>query len=98
MNRGDCVGWMARRCYPMPPKSSCLGCPLHVQAQWQEIKRSPEWADTVAVDHAIRRGVKGREQFMHRDRVPLDQADLSTAEDRGQLNLFINECEGMCGV
>jgi len=35
---------------------------------------------------------------MHRSLVPLDQVDLSTAEDRGQLNLFLNECEGMCGV
>jgi hypothetical protein len=30
--------------------------------------------------------------------VPLDQADLSTAADRGQLDLWLNECEGMCGV
>jgi hypothetical protein len=35
---------------------------------------------------------------MHAQRVPLEQVDLSTAEDRGQLSLFNNECEGMCGV
>jgi hypothetical protein len=35
---------------------------------------------------------------MHAQRVPLDQVDLSTPEDHGQLNLFNNECEGMCGV
>ena len=33
-----------------------------------------------------------------RDRVPLAEVDFSTAEERGRLNLFINECEGMCGV
>jgi hypothetical protein len=30
--------------------------------------------------------------------VPLDASDLSTAADRGQLDLWPNECEGMCGV
>lgn len=38
------------------------------------------------------------EQFMHAKRIPLGQVDFSTLEERGQLNLFINECEGMCGV
>jgi hypothetical protein len=30
--------------------------------------------------------------------MPLDQADLSTPADRGQLDLWGNECDGMCGV
>jgi hypothetical protein len=28
----------------------------------------------------------------------LGEVDLTTAEDHGQINLFGNECEGMCGV
>jgi hypothetical protein len=36
--------------------------------------------------------------FLHRSCVPLDQVDVSSAEDRGQGNLFQIECEGMCGV
>ena len=56
-------------------------------------------ASAVAVDAAIRSIPAQKEPwFIHRDRVPLDQVDLSTAEDRGQLNMFNNECEGMCGV
>lgn len=99
INRRDCLNWMKAKGYPVPPKSACLGCPFHSQEQWRELKRSPaEWAATVEVDKAIRYGVKGRQQFMHPQRVPLDQVDLSTAEDRGQLNLFNNDCEGLCGV
>jgi len=30
--------------------------------------------------------------------VPLAEVDFSTAEERGQGNLFQNECEGHCGV
>jgi hypothetical protein len=35
---------------------------------------------------------------VHRDLVPLDQVDLSTDAERGQADLFNDECEGMCGV
>jgi hypothetical protein len=62
------------------------------------------FADAVAIDKTIRAGMpgpkrpKGDAWFVHRDRVPLDEVDLSTAEDRGQINMFNNECEGMCGV
>lgn len=98
LRRMDCLAWLKAHGYPIPTKSACLGCPYHSQAQWRELRKSDEWDETVAVDRAIREGVRGRQQYMHPARVPLDQVDLSTAEERGQLNLFINECEGMCGV
>jgi hypothetical protein len=34
--------------------------------------------------------------FLHRQAVPLAEADLSKVDK--QINLFNNECEGMCGV
>ena len=36
--------------------------------------------------------------FLHSSLRPLDSVDFSTEEERGQTNLFGNECEGMCGV
>ena len=59
------------------------------------------WEDAVRVDRAIRRPGKGRrvgEAFLHGSLVPLEDADLSTHAERGQPDLFNNECEGMCGV
>ena len=38
------------------------------------------------------------EVFIHSDRIPLDQVDLSNAQDKGQLNFFDTECMGVCGV
>ncbi len=98
MSRRSCLGWMAVRGYPRPSKSACIGCPFHSDNEWRSLTPA-EFADAVEVDRAIRNqsGIRG-EQFAHSQRVPLDQVDLSTAEDRGQLNLFNNECEGMCGV
>jgi hypothetical protein len=97
MSRGDCLEWVKRHDYPTPPKSSCLGCPFHSDADWRRVKETGEWRQTVEDDRAIRIDVT-KKQYMHRSRLPLDQVDLSTAEERGQLNLFVNECEGLCGV
>ena len=101
LSRQQCLGWMQRHGYPQPPKSSCIGCPVHSAQEWRHIKADPEaWADAVEVDTAIRNPLRGRggQQFMHSRLLPLVEVDLSTTEERGQANLFENECEGMCGV
>ncbi len=102
MSRHDCLRWLERHDYPMPSKSSCVGCPSHSDAMWRDIRdRDPvAWSEAITVDRAIRTGLRGirGEVFLHRSAVPLDQADLSTASDHGQLDLWGNECEGMCGV
>ncbi|HEV2575448.1 MAG TPA: hypothetical protein VGU72_27185 [Beijerinckiaceae bacterium] len=102
MCRQDCMAWLRRHGYPIPPKSACIGCPFHDNARWRDLRDhdGEAWADTVEVDHALRSGLRGirGEVFLHRSCVPLDLADLSTAADHGQLDLFGNECEGMYGV
>lgn len=105
MNRNDCLRWMERQSYPTPPKSSCIGCPFNGDQRWRQLRDNPkEWADAVAVDAALRDSRTSRfasqqnKQFMHRSLKPLSEVDLSTAEDHGQLNLFNNECNGICGV
>jgi hypothetical protein len=101
INRKQCLEWLEANGYPKPPKSACIGCPFHSDKAWREMKdnRPDEWADAVEVDKVIRHqpGFRGQ-QFMHKSMLPLEQVDLSTPEDHGQLNLFNNECEGMCGV
>lgn len=103
MSRHHCIEWMKRTNW-QAPKSSCIGCPFHSDAMWRDLRDNDAeaWADAVALDRLIRdggsaRGIRGQ-QFMHRSCKPLDEVDLSTAEERGQGNLFNNECEGMCGV
>jgi hypothetical protein len=102
MTRNDCIRWMERVGYPEPPKSACIGCPYHSDTMWRHIRdHDPvSWADAVEIDHLIRSGFRGMKHqlFLHRSLKPLELVDLSTAEDHGQLNLFLDECEGMCGV
>ncbi len=100
LTRSDCLRWMERNGYPRPPKSACIFCPWTDIGRWRNMKANePEdWARAVAFDAAIRPGFFGMpgEAFVHRDRVPLDQVDLSI-DDR-QPDLFANDCTGMCGV
>jgi hypothetical protein len=98
ISRRNCLEWMRAREFPEPPKSACLGCPFHSDAMWRDLRDNDPigWADAIQVDKEIRETDRGQ-QFMHAARVPLDEVDLSTPEDRGQLN-FLSECEGMCGI
>ena len=56
-----------------------------------------DWEEAVAVDKAVRHMRIG-EVFLHPSRMPLDEVDFRTAEEMGQLSLWDNECEGMCGL
>ena len=104
MSRRDCLDWMAKHNYPEPAKSACIGCPFHSNADWRDMKMNDpaSWADAVDIDKAIREGgtyvgMKAH-QYMHRSCVPLDEVDFRNAEDMGQIDMFKNECEGMCGL
>lgn len=96
LSRHDCKEWMKRNGYPEPPRSACIGCPFHRDDEW--LRLSPEeFADAVEFDKQIRKGAgwKG-ETFLHDSLIPLGEVDLQP--DRNQMDLFSNECEGMCGV
>ena len=100
MTRADCLSWFARA-YPGRElaRSACVACPYRSDAEWRDLRdNEPEsWREAVEFDRAIRKG--GSDScFVHVSRVPLDEVDLSTAEERGQMTLWSNECEGMCGV
>tara|TARA_R110000765_G_scaffold34057_1_gene77460 strand:- start:43 stop:834 length:792 start_codon:yes stop_codon:yes gene_type:complete len=101
MTRGHCMEWLQSKGYEVPPKSACTFCPYHGNEQWRYLRDNDAdaWQDAVDVDAAIRGNTRNAtgEMFVHRDLIPLPQADLSTAEDHGQLS-FLDECEGMCGV
>lgn len=99
--RRDCLDWISKH-FPKvrPPRSACLCCPYHSDAEWRAIRANPtEWADVVEFDRAIRQfsDMKGT-TYLHRSCKPLDEVDFSTAAERGQPSLWGNECEGMCGV
>jgi len=51
-------------------------------------------ADAVKEDEHVTE----QKQTFHLAMKPITEIDFSTEEERGQINMFENECEGMCGV
>lgn len=99
--RADCEPWLIARGLRVPPKSSCRYCPYQRNDQWRDMRDNhPEdWEAACALDEAIRPGFHGMEgrAYVHRSRVPLRNADLSTQEDNGQGSIF--GCgNGICGT
>jgi len=97
-NRADCVAWL-RREYPEHPvpRSACIGCPLHSNAEWRRMRECDpaSWAEAVAFDRAIRQlpSLRGK-TYLHRSCRPLDEAPIDEV-DPGQGTLF--SC-GICGT
>lgn len=99
MSVGDCVAWLNRHGYPVPPRSKCTFCPYRTNEEWRWLKETdPEaWRDAVEIDRLIRDapGMRAK-SYLHSDRIPLDRVDLSTDEERGQGILMV--CETGCGL
>ncbi len=105
MSRIDCERWLTERGYPIPPKSACVFCPYRTDAEWRRLRDQDAegWATAVEIDALVRGGIKRNDKgtstgrlFAHRSLKPLDQVDLSTAEERGQGMLMV--CEAGCGL
>lgn len=106
MSRKGCLRWMESRGLPRPPKSACVFCPYHSDDEWLRLKTEEpdEFARAVRFDAEYRRlkiqtvHKTGFAPYLHDSRVPLDQVKFEPTRPDRQLNLFANECEGMCGV
>lgn len=102
-NRSNCINWCKRNGHPEPPRSACYYCGFRKDSEWARMRREEpkEFAKAVVFDYAYRASASDTltgEVFLHKSCKPLDQVDFSTEEERGQINMFNNECSGHCGV
>lgn len=102
MSREDCFAWMQAHGYPRPPRSACVICTYHSDAEWLRLKteepdefaRAVEWerkCQMAALQDEVIIGVP----YLHESLVPLDQVVFRPGANAGQFN---NVCEGICGV
>ena len=107
--RPDCITYLSDKVPHQTPRSSCVYCPFHSDAEWHRLKTEEpdEWAKAVALDARIREaGVivnrnMDAELFVHQSCVPLPLVQLDTRPKPRDLQLsmsFAAECEGVCGV
>lgn len=108
LKRHQCLQWLKSNAYPEAPRSACRYCPYKSNSEWrrlkdnepEEFKKAAAFESELQLFHAsiVTSGkIKGI-PFLHRSCKPLAEVDLYTAEDHGQMSMFGNECEGMCGV
>ena len=103
MTRRDCIRWLTEHGHPLPPKSSCVFCPFHDDAHWQSMKDNEpdEFARVVEFEKDFQRvcadGGAQQVPYLHDSLVQIDQVDFSKPRTN-QINMFENECEGICGV
>ena len=102
MNRTECLTWMEQRGYRLPVKSACTYCPYHSDSEWRSMKKDDpdSFQQAVEMDRLIRSGVREtpNECFVHQTGIPLEDVDFSTDFDKGQMALWSNECDGVCGL
>lgn len=105
-SRAQLLNWFKEN-YPdrYLPRSSCIGCPYHSNAEWKWLKDNDpkSFQEAVFVDRALREVpvvrnaiTKKGEAYLHRSRTPLSDMDFSQTEDYD--NLMVQECEGLCGI
>lgn len=99
MSRKDCERWLKAKGWGHTVKSACIGCPMHGNAAWRDLRDNhpKQWQDAVEFDRQIRKGGARGEQlrgeaFLHRSRVPLDQAPIDRVTPKEwadrQLDIF----------
>ena len=107
MTAHDCLRWLKGHGYPEPPRSACIECPLHGDDYWRDSRenRPDEFAEACDFDRALRDGRvrMGKDglngvSYLHDSLIPLEEVDLSTPRERGQQEMFGNDCTGFCGV
>jgi hypothetical protein len=98
MRRGDCIEYLKTHGIPVPPKSSCIGCPFHGDAYWRDLKQnSPEEFESACNFDDIMRTRKAAVKapvFLHPSLKPLRDVDFNDKQG----DMFANECEGHCGL
>lgn len=108
LSRHDCLRWMEAKKLPKPPRSACVYCPYHSNAEWRRLRdeEPKEFARAIEFERRTQEAKAATTHsfkstpFLHRTGKPIAEVDLSTDTERGQgmLSGFGNECEGMCGV
>ena len=102
IKREHCFKIIADVGLPKPEKSACVYCPYHSDTFWQWMKNEHpiEFSKAVKFDEGVRdmrmRGVE-HPAYVHRSCVPLSEAVFHVG-DPDQVDMFNNECEGMCGI
>lgn len=93
-SRCDCRAFLDAEGCSGVVKSGCWCCPFRSDSQWAASReKASEWSQIVDLDRELNK----RGEFLHSSCQPIDEVRFRV-DGPLQLNLFENECEGVCGV
>ena len=102
MKREDCLNWMEKNNYPRPPRSACVFCPYQSDREWLRLKNEEpdDFAKAILFERKIN-VAKSQIGFygdvrLHKSMKWIDEVEFD--KHKNQIDMFGNECEGMCGV
>lgn len=106
MTRTACLKWMTEHAYPEPPRSACVYCPFHSDAEWRRLRDNEplEFERAVIFERDLQTAATKQTAltgvpYLTRRCVPLHTIDFDENKPGyEQLSMFGNECEGLCGV
>lgn len=106
MTRTACIQWMSDHGYPTPPRSACVFCPFHSDAEWRRLKNEhpDEFKKAAEVERKLQEACRIDEgmtgvPFLNKRMQNIDTIDFSSYSDNpDQIDMFGNDCEGLCGV
>ena len=107
--RPDCLNYLADKVPHQTPRSACVFCPYHSDAEWFLLREAnPEgWSRAVQIDSMLRDGKSivnrdmNQTMYLHRSCRPLDLVQFDIRPTRRDLQMsmsFATVCEGVCGV
>lgn len=94
MYRQGCVDVVRAMGWPDPIKSACWMCPHRDDATWRELKAedSDDFQRAVQLEREIRDGGKWGDVWLHKTRVPLDEAKFDSEKSLPLLDLCADAC------
>lgn len=103
ITREYCKKYVIEKLGVEPPRSACTFCPFHGDEEWKLLYGKPEFQEAVDFERKLQVGVTKQQgltgiPFLHSSCKPLDTIEFDKLPSYQQLDLFGNECEGLCGV
>lgn len=105
IDRHTIARWVVEKGHPLPPKSACAECPNRCNTEWLRMRdlAPADFEEACRMDELMRDRLPGMKEpvFVHRQCVPLRDADFRRGTDPDQLELGGDgwaDCEGLCGV
>jgi hypothetical protein len=104
-SRKDCLAWMQRNGYPEPPRSACVFCPFHSDDEWKNLRdnspldfKAAVEAERLMQDAASRQNALTGIPYLHPSCKNIDEVEFADTPGHAQVDMFGNDCDGLCGV